>query len=214
MENKFYVYAWYIMETLEVFYIGKGSGNRRFETSRRNKFFKNVYAKHDCNVLLLVENQTEENAFRFEIDAVKFYRIIGECKCNMTDGGEGASGCKRSDETKAKLMGNKNSLGHSNRLGHKTSDETRKKQSLAHKNISDATRQKMSKFRTGYKLSDEHKAKISESSIGKNKGKIYSEETKKKLSLANIGKILSEETKKKISEASKLSWQRRKEGVM
>ena len=36
MNKKFYVYEWYNIDTNEVFYVGKGCGNRYKTTSRRN----------------------------------------------------------------------------------------------------------------------------------------------------------------------------------
>jgi len=55
----------------------------------------------------------------------------------------------------------------------------------------------------GVKLSDETKEKMRESAIGKNKGKIRSDELKQHLSEINKGKKHTEESKNKISEAGK-----------
>jgi len=58
----------------------------------------------------------------------------------------------------------------------------------------------------GKVLSEETKKKISDirkCQPGPNLGKVLSEETKKKISEVNLGKVLSEETKKKISEYNK-----------
>jgi len=88
------------------------------------------------------------------------------------------------------------------------------------------TRAKMSKSRTGLKMPDSHKQKLSERSIGNkyalgrkmtadNHAKLMathvgakrSEESKQRMSQAHIGKKLSEETKQKMKEAQ----QRRRE---
>ena len=41
----FYVYEWYIVETGEIFYVGKGSGNRVTSMKDRNEYFKNIRKK-------------------------------------------------------------------------------------------------------------------------------------------------------------------------
>jgi len=91
------------------------------------------------------------------------------------------------------------------------SEETRKKLSEAHRNISQETRRKMSESKKGKstwmkgkKHSEESRRKMSESL----KGKTPSEETRRKLSESRtggrnpfFGKKHSEETRKKLSEA-------------
>ena len=69
---------------------------------------------------------------------------------------------------------------------------------------SQAAREKMAKTRTGVKLSEEHKQKIGISVKNSEKHKIscQSEERRQKLSLANKGKVFSAETKRKMSENS------------
>ena len=39
-DKKYYVYKWFIESTGEVFYIGKGSGNRYKDIYKRNQIFK------------------------------------------------------------------------------------------------------------------------------------------------------------------------------
>lgn len=45
----FYVYEWYIKETNEIFYVGKGSGQRYKVTYNRNKLFNEIIQKHNCD---------------------------------------------------------------------------------------------------------------------------------------------------------------------
>jgi len=92
---------------------------------------------------------------------------------NLTDGGEGSSGFKHSDESRAKM-----SLSHK---GISLSDEHKKKISLSGR---------------GLKRSLETRMKIS---VAKKKqvpsflGRKHTEETKKKMRMAHLGKKMSEE---------------------
>lgn len=45
----FYVYEWYIIDTNEIFYIGKGKDKRYKITSKRNKLFTDTIQKYNCN---------------------------------------------------------------------------------------------------------------------------------------------------------------------
>jgi hypothetical protein len=86
----YYVYAHISNLTQEVFYIGKGSGNRAWQTGNRSRFWKNYAKKHGRTVELLhKEIEDEEEAFRLEIEAISSHRKIGQCKVNVSDGGDG-----------------------------------------------------------------------------------------------------------------------------
>jgi hypothetical protein len=97
-------------------------------------------------------------------------------------------------------------------------EETKQKMSEAHKGKSKHTeesKEKLRQFRTGMKLSEEHKAKISKSLEGNTRmvGKKLSEETKQKLSEAGKGNKnasknpnISEEERMRRSEATKERW--------
>ena len=76
--------------------------------------------------------------------------------------------------------------------------------------LSEEQKKKLSKINKGKKFTDETRKKLSEAHKGKQAGekhpmygKHHSEEAKKKIGEANKGKQLSEETKKKLSEAHK-----------
>ena len=100
MDNtrRFYVYEWFNIDTGEVFYVGKGTGSRWKDRSSRNQYFKNYYKKYNCNVRKAKEELTEEEAFKLEIELIKQYKDKGECKCNLTLGGEGATYEEGSEE--------------------------------------------------------------------------------------------------------------------
>ena len=79
------------------------------------------------------------------------------------------------------------------------SEETLKKMSEAHSNISEKTRNKMSEAQKGKTLSEEHRKKLLEA----NKGRVMTEEHKKIISATHKGKKVSIETRKKMSDSAK-----------
>lgn len=92
MESIFYVYEWFINNTGEVFYVGKGTGERCFEYKRRNKMFKDFYNSHNCSVRIIKENLTEQEAFDFEKETINYYRNNTNYRLtNRTDGGSGGN---------------------------------------------------------------------------------------------------------------------------
>ena len=102
-------------------------------------------------------------------------------------------------------------------------EETKQKISQSHKGKpkhTEESKEKLRQFRTGMKLSEEHKAKISKSLIGNTRmvGKKLSDETKQKLSEAGKGnknacgpQKVSEEERKRRSEAAKEKWRKYRE---
>lgn len=103
MANEYYVYEWYIIDTNEVFYVGKGKNFRYRDIKNRNKFFKDMYSSHNCKVRKVYENLTEEEAFEKEIELIKYYKTNTNFRLtNQTDGGDGVSGWKPSQEFREK----------------------------------------------------------------------------------------------------------------
>jgi hypothetical protein len=101
-------------------------------------------------------------------------------------------------------------------------EETKQKMSEAHKGKpkhTEESKEKLRQFRTGMKLSEEHKRKISKGLEGNTNmvGKKLSEDTKKKISEAGkgnnraVGNKTSEDGKKKKSEAAKEKWRKYRE---
>lgn len=66
--NPYYVYEWYIVDTGEIFYVGKGSGNRVTSMKDRNDYFKNIRAKYKCNYRIVRGFDNEEEAYAFELE--------------------------------------------------------------------------------------------------------------------------------------------------
>lgn len=98
--NSYYVYEYYVIETNEVFYVGKGSGNR-VSSGKRNKFCEDMKRSHNWAYRIAKDNLTEQEAFSLEKELIKKYRETTTYRLtNVTDGGEGASGLKHSEAFK------------------------------------------------------------------------------------------------------------------
>lgn len=103
MKNNYYVYQHVRLDTMEVFYVGKGTGNRAYSTKRRNKYWQNIVNKVGYHVEIVHAQLTEQKSFELEIETIANYRNIGYKLCNMTNGGEGSSGFMHSEESRAKI---------------------------------------------------------------------------------------------------------------
>lgn len=100
--REFYVYMYVIDETNEVFYIGKGKGNRAY-TGKRNKFCEDMKSTHNWSVVFIKENLSEDEAFQLEIKLIEEYKKQFNRITNQTLGGDGISGYQMSEEVKGKI---------------------------------------------------------------------------------------------------------------
>ncbi len=113
MEKRiYYVYEWFKKETDEVFYVGKGKGNRYKSLRNRNPYFMNVYNKYETDVRIVKENMTERESLEFEYELIKRYRNqFGEdCLTNLTSGMDGYIGFTRTELSKSKIRGENNPM--------------------------------------------------------------------------------------------------------
>lgn len=82
-----YVYGHYKADTDELFYIGKGKDKRAWDKHSRNKHWNAVVKKHGYTVKILVDNLTDEEAYKRETE------LIAEAGMNnlvnKTEGGVG-----------------------------------------------------------------------------------------------------------------------------
>ena len=116
--NEYYVYIYWRLDINEPFYIGKGKGYRYIHLYNRNEHFNNILNKIPTMVEIFKENLTNEQAsdiecwlinelvfeYGFSIDIKNNYSTDHYCHlCNMTWGGDGASGYFKSEETKRKI---------------------------------------------------------------------------------------------------------------
>jgi hypothetical protein len=98
---KFYIYAHYRNDTGEVFYIGKGEGNRHKSKQGRNPYWHNIVKAHGYKIEILQHYESEEEAFKAEqelIFGLGRKDLRKGLLVNMSDGGEGASGAVRTPE--------------------------------------------------------------------------------------------------------------------
>ncbi len=170
----FYVYEHIRLDTNQVFYVGKGQGYRLTSTKDRNKHWHNIVNKVGFKAIKVLENEDEELILLAEIERIDQLRKLGYKLCNITDGGQGISGLKHSEESKRKMS------------------ESRKK--IAPHKHTDESKQKIRQANTGVVFTDERKDKIRQKALGRK----MSEETKNKLRGRNFKH--SEETLKRMSE--------------
>ncbi|KAB2489974.1 GIY-YIG nuclease family protein [Priestia endophytica] len=110
----YYIYQWFNIETNEIFYIGLGTGDRRFHTKQRNKLFKKYYQENNCAVRLLKTGLSEDEARKLEI---KLIEELNPC-CNMTKGGERTNG----ERISKSLKGKKHTVEHKNNVSRAISE--------------------------------------------------------------------------------------------
>lgn len=159
MENNYYIYMYYITDTEEVFYIGKGKGNRYKEVKRRNPMFLNIYKKHFPNIAVRFykKDLTNEEACELEKSLIKEYWNKGQCRANFHEGGLGGyTGNYDSPERSKKLSEfAKTRIGDKNpNFGKRWSTKNRKKQSKKLKKYFSIpeNKEKLSKALTGRKI--------------------------------------------------------------
>lgn len=223
-DKQFYTYFHTRNDTGAVFYVGKGCGDRARHVNRNNPHWRNIVAKHGHTVHIASRWSTEGEAFEHERFLILCFKDLGLRLANMTDGGEGVSGLRHSDTTKAKLraLAQRQMASAESRerlrivnTGRSASAETRAKLSAVSRGLvrTDETKAKMSAAQTGRVHSDESKAKMRSAKVGtiasettrakmsaSRKTWTHSDASKAKMSASSKGKIISEEQRNKIRE--------------
>ena len=96
--NNFYTYA-FLREDGSPYYIGKGSGCR----ATKKRYVGAKRPKDKSRIIILKNNLSEEDAFKHEIYMINIYGRKNNhtgILHNFTDGGEGCSGMKHTEEFK------------------------------------------------------------------------------------------------------------------
>ena len=103
--NRFYVYA-FLREDGTPYYIGKGTSNRAWKKRR-------FRPSDDSRISILKGSLTETEAFSEEIRLIQFHgrKDLGTgILRNRTDGGEGISGYKHTQDALDKISGENNPM--------------------------------------------------------------------------------------------------------
>lgn len=167
-DRKYYVYEWFIKDTKEVFYVGKGCRERWRTKKRENKFFMNMLRTHECDVRKVKENLTEQEAFDLEIKLISYYRENTNFRLtNIQDGGENPP-TFYGEESPAKRPEVRKKIGMSNHNRYEENPELRKEVSQRIKAFCDSdegkvivsrrSKKNMSNPEVRYKISESNKA--------------------------------------------------------
>ena len=95
----YYVYEWFIVETGEIIYVGKGTRNR-YKVRKHNRFFDDMINRFECSSRIIKTFETEKEAFDYEFERVLELKMQGQCVCNLQSGGFGGSTGWWNDERK------------------------------------------------------------------------------------------------------------------
>ena len=144
-KSMYYVYA-YLRQDGTPYYVGKGQADRAWQKHRNHK------VPADDKIVILESNLTEIDAFRLEKEYIAKYgrKDLGTGVLrNMTDGGDGIMGHKHSEETKKKIALAR--IGKPTNLGKKMSEEQKEKLRQANlgKKVSTKTGEKISAAKKG-----------------------------------------------------------------
>ena len=134
----FYVYVHRRLSDNKPFYVGKGKSRRAWDCHNRSRHWNNIVDKHGLVVEIVFDSLTEKDAFQCEVDTILEFQYFNYELCNHTNGGEGLSGFKWSEEQMINHISKKN-------IGRKASPETVKKikESLQGRPVSKLTKEKI-----------------------------------------------------------------------
>lgn len=86
---KFYVYEWFIKDTDEIFYVGKGCRRRYRDMKSRNQIFLDIVNNNNCDSRIIQYFENENDALKAEHERIIELKEKGLCKANLDDGGYG-----------------------------------------------------------------------------------------------------------------------------
>lgn len=194
----FYVYAHLTRDTDEVFYIGKGCGDRHKSRTPRNAFWKAVAEKHQWYSKILVIFATEQEALDCERALIAAYgrRSLNEGPLtNFGEGGSRNAGGKLSEETRAKMSKAKTGVVFTEERRRRISEANKGKKGMAgdaNPSKRPEVAKKISEAKKGVPKTAEHRAKLAAANLGKKRGPF------------------SAEHRARLSEAKRLTWAKKK----
>lgn len=100
--NKYCVYIHRKKTDNSTFYVGKGSEKRSRMSSGRTKYWKRIVDKYGFYSDIVMSHISEQEAFELEVFLISEIGLAN--LCNMTDGGEGCSGRKMSEQNRLNLI--------------------------------------------------------------------------------------------------------------
>lgn len=104
MDRTYYVYAHYRNDNNDIFYIGKGKGQRCYDSLRRSDIWNKIVKKSGGFIYkILYDNLTEEESLIIENKLILYYgrkKFNEGPLCNLTVGFDGLSGFCHSEKTK------------------------------------------------------------------------------------------------------------------
>jgi hypothetical protein len=179
----FYVYT-HARPDGSTFYVGKGTGSRSRNFKLRSPWHENIVAKYGADKILVEEFECPDEATAFDLEKflIKELRVAGSVLVNLSDGGEGPTGCKWTEAAKANnyaktaefksfiskhnpmknpAIAKKNALTRVGDINHSKRKEVREKisASLKGRKATQETRNKISLAFKCKKKSPEHTAK-------------------------------------------------------
>ena len=193
-----YVYRHIRLDKNEPFYIGIGTDSnyqRAYSKSSRNIFWNRVVNFTDYEVEIIMDNLTKDIAKQKEIEFISLYgKKINKTGTlvNISDGGDGNSGGKHTEEAKKKI-------GEANKFKDYSKFNRSHFQTQEYKD-------KISKINKGRKMPDSMREKTSL----RMKNRVLSEEHKEKLRNLKLGFKASQETKDKMRLSAFIGWEKRK----
>lgn len=193
--NTFHVYEHWRPDKDVCFYVGKGSRKRAFSLTRKeNKHHQRIVAKLArlgmcVEVRLVGSALSEPAAFSLEIERIAFWRSVGANIVNRTSGGEGAVGCSRSIETRAKIGIAQKGRPKPTMRGKKLSAEHRAKIRAANigRRVSQETRDKISAAQKGKHRPELIGRKLSAEGLERLRNRVFTVEHRAKISAAKKG---------------------------
>ena len=87
----FYVYEWYVKETNEIFYVGKGCNKRYNCNHRRSKIFQFYKTHFECDYRIIKYFENEDEAFYYEYLRIEELKKINQAQANINRGGSGGT---------------------------------------------------------------------------------------------------------------------------
>lgn len=177
--TSFYIYIHRKTTDNSVFYVGRGNRQRLLRTDGRNQHWHNIVKKHGFVAEVLERDLSSDEANEREKFWIARFRADGCILANVTNGGGGTCGWRRSEAQRQQLSASLTGFkwdaarkqswqGNTNGVGYSHSEQAKQAISAAQKGKpkSDNHRKKLSAALKGRKLNltPEQKAKRSEAS--------------------------------------------------